>query len=326
MKSFRHITLSGLLLALGAVTPTMAFAERVTSTISDSTPLGSGRFKAIPSTDPGLPGRTVYAAPDLAALGARKLPIVAWANGGCIDNGTRFRWFLSDVASHGYLVLANGRMGSLEDQIWLPPPPSVTATPPRMPDPSSLPPPATLASQLTEAINWAIAENGRSGSRYFGRIDTTKVAVMGMSCGGIHAIQIAVSDPRVVTTVMWNSGLFKDSSRHAAGGGPLVSKADLSKLRGSIAYFSGDESDIAFENAKDDFEHLRGIPALWAYRKATGHDGTFAESNGGDFGKVGVAWLNWHLKGDKNAGRMFVGADCGLCRDPQWVVKQKDLR
>jgi dienelactone hydrolase len=259
-------------------------------------------------------------------LGTHKLPIVAWANGGCIDNGTRFRWFLSEIASHGYLVLASGKMGALEEQVWLPPPAAARTAPPRMPDPSSLPPPATLASQLTEAIDWAIAENARAGSRYFGRLDTTKVAVMGMSCGGIHAIQIATSDPRTATTVMWNSGLFKDASRHAAGGGPLVTKADLSKLRGSVAYFSGDESDIAYANASDDFAQLRGIRAFWGSRKGTGHDGTFAERNGGDFGRIAVAWLNWHLKEDQIAARMFTGAECGLCRDPQWDVKRKDLR
>jgi dienelactone hydrolase len=317
----RTVALSGLLLALIAAQAPSASAELVKQSVPDNVALGSGPFKANPSTDPGLPGRTVYAPQDLSKLGNRKLPIVTWANGGCIDNGTRFRWFLSEVASHGYLVLANGRMGSLEEQIWSPPPPG----PPVMPDVTSLPPAATFAKQLIDSINWVIAENARAGSRYFGRIETAKIAVMGMSCGGIQAIE-ASADPRVVTTVMWNSGLFPDPKRNSAAGGRPLTKAELSHLHGSVAYISGDESDIAFENSNDDFERLTGVAALRAYRKGTPHDGTFGETNGGDFGRVGVAWLNWQLKGDREAARLFTGPDCGLCRDPQWVVKQKNLR
>jgi hypothetical protein len=48
--------------------------------------------------------------------------------------------------------------------------------------------------------------------------------------------------------------------------------------------------------------------------------------NGGEFGRVGLGWLNWQLKGDANAKKMFVGADCELCKPPSmWVVKKKML-
>ena len=31
-------------------------------------------------------------------------------------------------------------------------------------------------------------------------------------------------------------------------------------------------------------------------------------------------------KGDAKAGKVFVGADCGLCGDPAWTVHSKNLK
>ena len=247
-------------------TPLVGHAQHVSENVPHSTPLGSGPYKAILEADPRLPGFTVYRPKDLSALGEQKLPIVAWAEGGCANNGSRFRWFLSEIASHGYLVVAIGPVGPEKDEIWNPPPQHAgPATMPRMPDLSKLPPPATHSSQLIDAINWAVAENTRSGGRYLNRIAGDKVAVMGMSCGGGQAIE-AGQDPRVVTTVMWNSGLFPDGTAfNAMFGGRLLTKADLKLLHGAVAYISGDESDIAFNNANDDFSRLPDIPALRAW-------------------------------------------------------------
>ena len=35
---------------------------------------------------------------------------------------------------------------------------------------------------------------------------------------------------------------------------------------------------------------------------------------------AGVAWLDWQLKGDARAKAMFVGSECGLCREGKWTV------
>lgn len=312
---------SGLICAavLAAVgLPTVAGAAYVSQTVPQSQALGTGPYKAVMESDPRLATHTLYRPQDMAAVKG-KLPIIVWGNGACANEGNRFRWFLSEVASHGYMVLAIGPIAKPEMEIWKEAAPQPPVEGPR----PALPPPKTHTSQLVDAMNWAIAENGRAGSRFQGKLDPGKIAVMGMSCGGAQTIE-ASADPRVVTSVVWNSGLFPEPT--AMGGGKTLTKADLKLIHAPIAYISGDASDVAFVNANDDFEKIDHVPVFRAYRHKTGHGGTYGEANGGPFGKVGVAWLDWRLKGDAEAGKMFVGANCGLCTNAEWVVKQKNIR
>ena len=67
------------------------------------TPLGGGPHPAIMTTDPGLPEHVIYRPANLAAAG--RLPIVSWGNGACMHAGNRFREFLTEIASHGFLVI-----------------------------------------------------------------------------------------------------------------------------------------------------------------------------------------------------------------------------
>jgi dienelactone hydrolase len=295
----------------------------IAAAVPSQTPIGSGPYRALMEAAPGLPTHTLYHPADSAAGG--KLPIVAWGNGACANAGNSFRWFLSDIASYGYLVIAVGPIVTPLRQF----PPESMAPIPSVPAAVTaqgalkLPPPATHSSQLIDAIDWAIGENERSGSAFYHRLDIHNVAVMGQSCGGVQAIE-ASADPRVRTTMVWNSGLFSQPT--AMAGGKTLTKQDLQQLHGPTAYVSGDAEDIAFANANDDFEHLQKLPVLRAYGRGITHGGTYNSRNGGEFAGIAVAWLNWQLKGDARAAKMFVGPDCGLCVSPHWVVRSKNLR
>jgi dienelactone hydrolase len=285
---------------------------------------GTGPFSAIMEQDPGLPTHTVYRPKDLAAVRGQKLPIVAWGEGGCANNGSFYRNFLSEIASHGFLAIAIG--------------------PPQAPRPAGDPGaqpggqpgagrgagkqgrggPATKSSQLIDAINWAVAENGRRDSQYYNRLDTSQIAVMGHSCGGIQALAVA-ADPRITLVVNWSGGLFTTPPNGVGAAMENVPKEQLDKLHSPVFYISGDSSDIAFANSNDDFKRIIKVPAFRAYKDGVGHGGTYTQPNGGDFGKVAVALLQWQLKGDQEAGKMFLGANCGLCQDPKWHVEKKGI-
>lgn len=272
-----------------------------------------GRYKAVMEADRSLPTHTIYRPADLGAVDAGALPIVAWANGACANEGDAFAPFLTEIAAHGYLVVAIG-------PIVGPKPAMPAAAPPRAPDLSG--PPKTTSSQLIDAIDWAIAQNARPGGAYAGRIDVAKIAVMGMSCGGLQAIE-ASADPRVTTTGVWNSGVLGAGSGGLPGAN--VTKASLNALHGPALYVSGDATDIAFANANDDFARIATVPAVRVYEDGVGHGGTYGQPRGGSFGEVAVAWLDWRLKGDQAGRRMFTGPACGLCAKPGWHVEAKGL-
>jgi len=305
--------------------------------VPNDTPQGSGPWPALMEPVPALPHHTLYRPARLDLLGTTRLPVVVWANGACVNVGNRFRPFLTEIASHGYLVLALGAIGPREVEsatsgsTWRGPPapgsPAARAIAEgRMPAPGSTrtPPPETSPQQMIEAIDWAVAESTRGGSALAGRIDASAVAVMGQSCGGIQAIA-AARDRRVKTLGVWNSGLFSDDSRPLAIAGADVTKAALQSLHTSTIYVTGEPSEVAFRNADDDFDRIGGVPVFRAWLDGTGHSGTYRESNGGAYAPVAVAWLNWQLRGDVRAAPMFQGPDCDLCRNPRWHVRKKRI-
>ena len=276
-------------------------------------PPGSGRFAAMKEEVATLPKHVVYRPANLTALGEQKLGVVAWGNGGCSNDGASTRFHLLEIASHGYLVIASGRILSG---------PGAPPAEPRPPAQAGQPLPArTSPADLTAAIDWALAENTRAGSPYFGRIDPTQVALSGWSCGGLQALRVA-GDPRIKTVVMHNTGVLNDGPNTTLPGMDLTKDA-LENLHTPVIYIMGGPTDIAYANGMDDFKRIAHVPAVVA-NLPVGHGGTFQQPNGGAAASVAVSWLHWQLRNDAVAARRFVGADCGLCQDSSWTVQRND--
>lgn len=276
---------------------------------------GTGKFAATKTTDTAFPGHTVYRPRDLKALGAHKLPILLWGNGGCADDGASARLFLSEIASHGYLVVAAGTIKSG------PGVPFRYEAPVAPPPGKVIPPVKTTYQDVAAGLDQAIAANADRTNSLYGKIDTSRVAVAGHSCGGLQALQLG-GDPRIKTVLVLNSGLFSDGANPIAG--MTVHKDLLKALHTPILYMLGGPEDVAYPNGTDDFARIDTVPAALV-NLPTGHGGTFMQPNGGEGAKITVAWLNWQLRGDKKAASMFVGEDCGLCRTSGVKIERKHL-
>jgi dienelactone hydrolase len=278
-----------------------------------------GPYEVVVEANEGLPTHTIYRPADLTKFGGdNRLPIVSWGNGACANVGMLFQEFLKQIASHGYVAISIGPKeaplpafargaGGLE---------------PAASEPAAIPPPQSRDEQLLDAIDWALKENAREGSPYYGRLNPERIAVMGQSCGGLQTIAVS-SDPRITTSVLWNSGTFAEGSNPMAMRLSKAKKSDLAKLHAPVAYFIGGPSDIAYPQAEDDFKHIN-VP-VFKGNLNVGHGGTFRHPGAGWFGEVGVAWLDWQLKGDAQAAKYFVGEDCILCTNPSWRVEKKGI-
>lgn len=115
---------------------------------------GSGQYKAKVIEDASLAGHTIFVPKALPE--GKKLPLLLWGNGGCIALGQTHGNVLTDIASHGYVVIANGRAN----------PPNVTF------------------AKNTDMFDAALSA-AKNGDKY--NIDVTRVASAGQSCGGMQA-------------------------------------------------------------------------------------------------------------------------------------------
>ncbi|KIV99257.1 uncharacterized protein PV09_09028 [Verruconis gallopava] len=263
---------------------------------SDASPGGTGPYPARWFTEPDLPAHTIYA-PAAPPKDGKAMPVVVWGNGFCINVGNSYHPFLQEIASHGYLVIANG--------------PPLAAIEMNFEDFLSSEGIASHPSQQTQAIDWVTA--GKAGR--YGNIDTKHIASAGQSCGGQEAYSSSYHDTRVVLTMLFNSGVFIPSRRYL-----------LKALTAPVGYFCGGPIDLGYAVSLADYALLpEGLPAVWASLD-TGHTGTYWGTNGGKDAQAAVAFLDWWFREDQIAKQKFVDpGSAGSLVSQDWNVTMKNI-
>jgi dienelactone hydrolase len=293
----------------------------------------TGPYRVQEMMEPSLARHTVYRPVDLKAV-KEKLPIVAFGNGGCFMIGNAFETYLTEIASYGFLVIANGPIQPTFVPEGRPTANGTAQGPPPDAVVNELSPERSKTSYLFEAIDWAVAQSKDPESPYYGRIANDMIAVSGQSCGGLEAL-VAATDPRIKTAIIFNSGVFRGAQpeipMRGSNGESFTyimpgTEETLKKLHTPVIYLMGGEKDIAYQNSEIDYGQIEGIPLFNANLDNVGHNGSLGKPFGGKMAQAARLWLQWQLKGDTEAGKAFVGPDCTLCRDPEWVVKKKNMK
>lgn len=242
---------------------------------------GSGRYRAIVVSEKTLPNFTIYRPRNIQYAARREgpLPILIWCNGACSGSSIGYERMLNEMASHGYVVVGIGAFEMTDSE---------------RDDGGS------DEKMVVTAINWLVKQEKLKTSDYYHAINVKNIALSGHSCGGAQAIANCANS-RVKTLLIMNAGM---GGMSMGGASPQT----LNSLHCPIIYMTGGTGDVAYENAKTDYANVKK-PVAWADLSNAGHGGTYWDKYGGEFGKIALKWMDWHLKGYQQNARIFLKPD-----------------
>jgi hypothetical protein len=265
-----------------------------------------------PVTDPGAAGPytptttlntgpnstyTIFSPKELGQ-GGIKSPIIIWGDGG--GGGSPAGGYpavFANLSSHGFVTI--GYQGT------------------------------PVASQMTAAIDWMIAQATDSMSVYYNKIDPKKIAAMGHSSGSSATWDIS-NDPRLTTTMHLDGGTLPP---HTGLMNVLQPTAEIcgdvppaTSTTGVAGVTVGDEARTYCDY---DWANTTTQP-IWygdvigaAHITITGSDPT-ADPKLRAFVTAITGWVLWQLAGNTKMKDLFLPAPtgCGLCKETTvWTVQ-----
>ncbi|MFG1860132.1 cellulose binding domain-containing protein [Microbispora bryophytorum] len=237
---------------------------------------------------------TVFRPTNPSAVG-RPMPVLVFGNGACAHtNGSEVIQALTFIASRGFVVVDTASVDGSSNGVQ-----------------SGSP----IPSLLTDGISWAERENARTASPLYQRLDLSRVAAAGHSCGGLEAL-VAAQDRRVKSVVSLDSGFFADGSF----GYP---RSELSKLHTPVMFMDGGSSDIAYDNTRANYD-LAQMPAVLAEQSQAGHVGFITGAQMSEGMTAVVQFLDMTLNGNATA-RSYILGSSGLAARASWTVRSKNF-
>ena len=257
------------------------------------TPMGSYKVAKleITSEDQQI-GRFVIYYPEAVEDSEEKYPVVLWANGTGSKSKT-YTPFLKHLSSWGFIVVSNDDENT------------------------------RTGASLNAGIDMLMAENEKSDSKLYQRIDLDRIGIGGHSQGGPAVFNMASVQPHadmiktvyaVSATSSYHTRIFKDGWEYD------ISKVHVpTLLTAGTGSFDAGTAESSDQESDEKAGIMQGICPLWslqenfnllpddidkAYfrKKNVDHGDSYLQ-----FDAYMTAWFRWQLQGDEDAAKAFTG-------------------
>ena len=239
----------------------------------------------------------IYRPSDLAVTG-EPFPVVAWANGGCVRGDDSWISMFERWAGTGIVVLAltASPTGTLFDM-------------------------STVDDQRG-LVDWIVAENAKESSPYFGKLDTSRIAAAGNSCGAVTALQLAAMDSRVSSVFVLSGG------SQLPGATDDEIKSVVTKTKAPVIYIEGSEDDVSRAPSEHEYDLYDPSHPVAYVTRSTGDHPTISADPAVlvDAAEITLNWFDLSFWGNKKALDVLMSKTvCETCMDGVWTMKSKNL-
>lgn len=231
--------------------------------------------------------------------GIAKLPIIVWANGGCVNSDFTWKPLFERWAKGGFVVLSvsnNAPEGDTLAQLGMLAMTSKTEH----------------AQLIDEAVKLDMS------GPLAGKLDFERIVVAGNSCGGVTALEVAAEDDRP-------AAVFVLSGSSAVGS---VNTNVMKAIKIPVGYIVGGSEDIAGGNAEGDYEAMNdGVPAMIVNRHEGDHETVSTNPMIAPFvAEIALDWMDLAVYGTKAAHDALNSMNvCNSCKPGEWMIKSKSI-
>jgi pimeloyl-ACP methyl ester carboxylesterase len=228
-----------------------------------------------------------------------KSPIVTWGNGSGAASD-QYSSLLLHLASYGFTVIATTLQNTGSGR------------------------------EMDEAAHYLVKKNATRGSVFDGHLDVHRVAAVGHSQGATGAARVAIMDPKLISTLITFS-LPAASLATTNPDCPVVSDceenmASVHQPAFLISTHGSEDSYIASPRVERAyFNQVKGRAALGILEASGGvkvdHTSIENAAIGGNPDEeiaYATAWLEYTLRGNREASGAFTGAHPELTSNPDW--------